>query len=594
MRRIIRIGIFAFFLFIFSGGISKVHAYKIYNFDSEINISRDTSIHVTEKIEVFFDTPKHGIIRTIPVIYRTSAKNVNSRVSDIIVTNEEGQKYPFTTSRSGNNLNLKIGDPDLTIKGGYTYRISYTAHNILQRYEGYDELYWNTVGTGWDTTIQSATATVYSPYAPVTKTICHSNCKVIQADENSWQVIASDPILPGSDLTFALGFDPASQLVFPDPRLTFWLDEGVWIALAVLPAVFMALAWWFRGRDYKFVDPNVYYQEAGALITRPGPFAREHLPMVYSPIKGLTPSEAGTLIDLKVDLADVVAEISELARLGFIKIHKFKVDRLLMPDKTDYIFVRTSKSDTSTLKAHQKYLLDNLFNSEFKPKLSDLEKHVGMKEIITSKATAAQLSKMSGKFYTDLAVFREKLYTSLTEEGFFGGRPDQLQAGGIMVAIIVSVGVTLIANYFSLSRMVWPWGIASGLIAVAFGFFMGHRTAMGHALYRQLVGLKYFVGKGKWRYEIAEKHLFLEEILPLAISLGVIGKLTGDMQDLQIEPPKYMGNLATMDFGSFGTSVGKTLAFTPSGSGSSGWSGGSGFSGGSSGGGFGGGGGGSW
>jgi uncharacterized membrane protein len=106
--------------------------------------------------------------------------------------------------------------------------------------------------------------------------------------------------------------------------------------------------------------------------------------------------------------------------------------------------------------------------------------------------------------------------------------------------------------------------------------------------------LKYFVGKGQWRYAIAEKHLFLEEILPLAISLGVVNKLSRDMQGLQLEPPKYMGNLAYADFGSFGTSVGRTLAFTPGSSGSGGWSGGSGFSGGGSGGGFGGGGGGSW
>lgn len=239
-------------------------------------------------------------------------------------------------------------------------------------------------------------------------------------------------------------------------------------------------------------------------------------------------------------------------------------------------------------------MLDNLFNPEYRPTLSKLEKYVDKKDIVAGNTNAAQLSKMSGKFYTDLNMFKTKLYENLTEEGYFGGRPDQLQAGGIVIAVIISVGVTFAANFFSLSQFIWPWGIASGLIAIFFGYHMGHRTATGHALYRQLVGLKYFVGKGKWRYEIAEKNLFLEEILPLAISLGVIGKLTGDMKDLQIEPPKYMGNMAYMDFGSFGTSVGKTLAFTPGSSGSSGWSGGSGFSGGGGGGGFGGGGGSSW
>jgi len=81
---------------------------------------------------------------------------------------------------------------------------------------------------------------------------------------------------------------------------------------------------------------------------------------------------------------------------------------------------------------------------------------------------------------------------------------------------------------------------------------MPRRTAWGHSLYRQITGLRWYLDKGKWREEIAEKHLFLEEILNLTSAPG-------------------------------GTWSGK-----------SGWSGGSGFSGGSSGGGFGGGGGGSW
>ena len=122
------------------------------------------------------------------------------------------------------------------------------------------------------------------------------------------------------------------------------------------------------------------------------------------------------------------------------------------------------------------------------------------------------------------------------------------------------------------------------------------RTAWGYSLYRQIEGLKYYLGKGKWREEVMEKNLFLEEMLPIAISLGVVNQLTKDMKDLGVEPPKYFEGVVINNFAhdlnSFSSSMTTNLTSTPSGNSS--WSGGSGFSGGSSGGGFGGGGGGSW
>ena len=105
-------------LFVFLGFFtcSPVSAYQINNFDSQIDIQKNTNLRVTERIKAFFDTPKHGIIRTIPVIYRTKTKNVNSRISDIAVTDETGNKYQFTASRTGDDLDIKIGDPDETIR----------------------------------------------------------------------------------------------------------------------------------------------------------------------------------------------------------------------------------------------------------------------------------------------------------------------------------------------------------------------------------------------------------------------------------------------------------------------------------------------
>ena len=127
---------------------------------------------------------------------------------------------------------------------------------------------------------------------------------------------------------------------------------------------------------------------------------------------------------------------------------------------------------------------------------------------------------------------------------------------------------------------------------------MPKRKAWGYSLFQQINGLKWYLGVSKWREEISEKHLFLEEILPLAIALRLVSKLAKDMEGLGIEPPSYLGGITThhlyRDLNNLSTKTANTLSSPGNYSGKSSWSGGSGFSGRSSGGGFGGGGGGSW
>ncbi len=128
------------------------------------------------------------------------------------------------------------------------------------------------------------------------------------------------------------------------------------------------------------------------------------------------------------------------------------------------------------------------------------------------------------------------------------------------------------------------------------------KTAKGYNFYRQAVSLRWFIEKGKWREEIAEKRLFLSEVLPLAITLGVVKKLAKEMEALGVGSPEYLGTGMVLgrDLDLFRAGAVSAIGSNPSSrgnysvSGRSSWSGGSGFGGGSSGGGFGGGGGSSW
>jgi len=339
----------------------------------------------------------------------------------------------------------------------------------------------------------------------------------------------------------------------------------------------MFIVWYKKGRDKKYLTENVFY-EPDSKITKSVPlFSRPHLPLVYSPINGLTPAEVGTIIDEKVDTKDIVAEIVELSRLKFLTIKKIETKGFLGIKSTDYQLTKSDKT-TEELNKFQTTLLSKIFDSQDNVKISELKNH----------------------FYKYLPDLREKLYDQLETKKLTQGNIEKVRGKWIVLGVLLNFLTIFIIIWFANQRTLnfTPMVIAFiGFIpSLIFGYNMPKKTAYGYNLHRQAVGLKYYLDKGKWREEVMEKNLFLEEMLPLAITLGVVDKLAKDMKDLGIQPPSYMQGMAihtfANDLNSFNSSVASSLSSSPSGNSS--WSGGSGFSGGGGGGGFGGGGGGSW
>jgi uncharacterized membrane protein len=334
--------------------------------------------------------------------------------------------------------------------------------------------------------------------------------------------------------------------------------------------------WYKNGRDKKYLSENIYVKPENQKEENVSLFQRPHLPLVYSPIAGLSPAEIGTILDQRTDIQDIVAEIVELARLGFLKIKKIETKGIFGIKNTDYELIKLNKN-TDELNKFQLNLLTSLFKEKTEIKISDLK----------------------NKFYKNIKGLKDDLFEILKERKISDGNWGKVLGKWMGLVIFLNLlSIFLIAFVFTINTgndgpvMIVILGV---IVSTVLAIKMPRRTAFGYSLYRQIIGLKYYVGKGKWREEVMEKNLFLEEMLPLAISLGVVNKLANDMKDLGIEPPKYFEGMVinsfANDLSNFNSVMATNLATTPSGNSS--WSGGSGFSGGG-GGGFGGGGGGSW
>src|SRR5712692_8176613 len=138
--------------------------WAISSFDARISVQADGSLAVTEDIEVNFVTPHHGIFRDIPVVYDYDQKYNRVLQLDMrSVTDASDRPWQYTTSRNGANEEIKIGDPNQTLTGRQSYRLTYTVSGAFNGFPDHDELYWNVTGNQWAAPIAAASATVSTP-----------------------------------------------------------------------------------------------------------------------------------------------------------------------------------------------------------------------------------------------------------------------------------------------------------------------------------------------------------------------------------------------------------------------------------------------
>lgn len=535
---------------------SSVHAeaFSIERFDATIQVQENARFVVEETIDVDFTEPRHGIFRTIPVRY-TDARGINRsirlRVSG--VTDEYGHDIPYTTRRSGRDVEIKIGDPDRLVIGPVAYTIRYTVDRGILFFDDHDELYWNVTGTEWPVEIEDSSASVFTP-APIGEvaTECftgpfgstESMCTTVR-EEKSVRFLANDI------LTIVVGW-PKGHVTAPtifDNVVWFLTDNGI-AALPVATFFILLYLWWTRGRDVR---------------------GRKTIIAQYEPPDRMTPGEMGTLVDARVHPQDFSAEIVHLAVKGYVRI--VEEERGVL--KRKHFSLKLVKPADAGLEEHERIVLNTLFGSK---------QEVHLRQGVAKSAFDA---------------FAKHLYAHLAREHYFVRNPNvsRLAYGSVGLAI-VAIAVFFLGPFLGVLGIISV--SLSGILIILFARIMPKKTKKGTLAYEHALGFKEYLSVAeKHRVQWQEKERIFETFLPYAMVFGVAKQWANALQDTMREPPEwYAGSFAhgfnaaafSSSLDSFSRST--NSASTPAqgaGGGSSGFGGG-----GFSGGGFGGGGGGSW
>ncbi len=608
------------------------YSYVIDKYDINIIVNENNTFDVTETITAYFNVPKHGIFRTIPLkneITRLDGSTSTNRaqVTNVSVDNE------YTTSREDGNYKLRIGTASRSLTGEQTYVIKYTYNLGEDPVKDYDELYYNIIGNEWDTVIGNITFTITMPKEFDSSKLGFSSGITGSTDNSKITYNVNGNEITGN-YNGILGANEALTVrcelpegYFVGAGLTF---NSINYIIYLIPLLFLVIAlllWYKYGRDDQVVETVEFY-----------------------PPQGFNSLEVGFLYKGKAENQDVTSLLIYLANQGYIKIAETE-KKVLFTKSKDFKITKLKEYDGNNV--NEQIFLNGLFSKKSKSGTDGINEvtstdlynnfYITTNKILSNINSKENKNKIFEKSASGKMIFIILMiiatYCLITIPPFFGyGDSDAL----LVALLFPGIGFTVLfyyvfggthsiyangkLNYSSISLkifgLVWglgfggiPWaglvlpelkqepvyligygvGLLCILVMVICLKYLPKRTPYGNEILGKLKGFKNFLEtaeKDKLEAMVMENPEYFYNILPYAYVLGVSDKWIKKFESISLQAPSWYDSPNTFDMRTFGSFMNSTMSFAQSNMSYSDSGGSSG--GGSSGGGSGGGGGGSW
>jgi uncharacterized membrane protein YgcG len=429
-----------------------------------------------------------------------------SRVTDVrdISVEESGQQLETEIVNTENNtLRIKYYFLTPARDERRTFTLRYTVVGATRYYEGGDQVFWSVVyadRNGFP--VQNSTGTVRLPNGATADNAEAYGARADVKGLNESVVVATalEPIQSGNIFEVRVQFphgiitgSPAPwQQAFDEQRA---YDEQTKPAVNLVTLLIAALVA-FGGPALAIVlyntkgrDPNV------GLVA-------EYL----NEPPAIEPGLAGTLLDEKADMQDVIATLVDLARRGVLTMREAPSSEMGgLITTNNWVFSQGDKFD-QPLKPFEKQLV------------------AGMGIANGDKS----LSGLRNKFYTNVPKIQNELYDALVKEGLYNNAPNATRASyqalavGIGVLSVIAFCVSMVMSIFSDFAICLPFGL--GLTAVAFFVIAGKmpaRTRKGAEMMMRVAAFKrYMENIEKYTDLTASKDLF-DKYLPFAIAFNL-------------------------------------------------------------------------
>lgn len=295
-----------------SGEVDTGTGYSTLSYNVTVDVRKDYSYVVVEKIKVNFTDPKHGIVRNIPF-------GKGYKIKDVSV---DGDKYKIKNLYKANQMQIKIGDKKKTVTGVKDYTIIYTLANY-ERKNNPNDIYVDVLPSEWATDIKSASVSVYLPqhfpysgmkgYSGPHKST-YNMYGTWTYDKNQNIIEYSVQNLPANNGATLLVDTPKGYWYKAPSK--YWVNYAT-VIVAILGVIILIVLRVLNEKDHPIVAP-----------------------VTFEPPKGVPPGEIGYLVDEAVNKRDITSMFFYLASKGYISIEEYKkgkyqFESLRIPDVYD-------------------------------------------------------------------------------------------------------------------------------------------------------------------------------------------------------------------------------------------------------------------
>jgi len=633
------------FLFLFCSvpkALAQNYDFTINSYDFYMAVRENKTFSIKEVINVDFNTPRHGIYRTLPKSGNLQREygqqeKYKAKISQVKVNepftiedgweNLDGNSYTYT-----GKYKIKIGDPHTTVNGEKQYIIDYLYRMSPDKLNEQDELYFNIIGTEWEAPISNVRFWIALPknfdknkiylYAGDLGSQDYSKIKYrVEGQKIIGTYYAT--LQPGEALTIRV---PLPEGYFIKPPLIDFAELQKYLTPEYIPflipfllLIVSALLWYIYGRDDKAI----------AIVEFESP-------------NGYNPVEIAYIYNQEASNADVATLLIYLANKGYIKIEQTETDANSLYQHSDDFIIKKVK-DYDGKDALERVFFSALFKE--KDTLSKFELESCTELSTAAEKITAEINKAAGILFTKTSSKKQNLVRSFMFISwilvsiyvgvktipllilfliifptvgylilvtplikFICGQKGLKQLNSLIVTCLfgtfwMGITCTVLGTFIAASNgadYLLPI-LSTILCIIGMGIFevlMQKWTAEGQNIYNRVLGFKNYIEKveiDKLQRLVEQDPMYFYNIIPYAYVFGLNSTWFKKFEGITCPPPNYYsGNSFNSRFLT-GTTTGiisaVNTAATPvassSGSGSS-------SGGGSSGGGGGGGGGVSW
>lgn len=536
--------------------------FTAYNVD--INVNENNSFDITEHISAYFNEQRHGIFRTIPTRNQVRRTDGTSHSVKAKIKNIKASENCDVSIENGNYV-LQIGDADTYVEGEHDYTIKYTYMLGEDQNNGFDELYYNIIGDGWDTYIQNVTFKITMPKEFDKSKLGFSigNYGTVGTYDINYDV--NDNIITGS----------VARTLQPNEAVTvrleledgyFYFNKTLYnfklallVAVPALLFIIVIILWSKFGKDKKAVQTVEFY-----------------------PPNGMSSADiAFWQSGLIANNEKLTPLLIELANDGYIQIEEVETKS---KKKSEFAITKLKDRYDGNDRAKEIF-----FNGLFK----------------NGRRSKIYKSDLEDDFYLTLNIIRELYNKPEKRHKVFEAKSLYMRIlAWVLCALSVFAVLFNFSNLFdsNLKYILTLVGIIICIISFVFSFFIRKRTDEAVDILGKINGFKNFLEtaeKDKLEALVDDDPAYFYNILPYAYVLGVSDKWMKKFESIAVEPPQWYYGYCPYNYIVFShfmrdtiNSASNAMVSMPvqSGSGGSFSSGGGGFAGGGSGG----GGGGSW